>query len=299
MTDARSSASSSAGRPDGRPRRSPRRPDELLVDELTEQLEATRRVLTGSPADAAERALGRIGGESEADARLASDLALSAPLAAPDRFDEAHRLVMRSVELLDREGFRDPPVVAIGPLGAIAQPAVEFVAKFIVRSHTKNVIDDLVKLYSQRESQAEPKSPERRVLARARLDTQRLAPSYSGGGVGALLLLAAGAALPALASLAQQLGGIEVDARWVFGGTAFALFLFVTLAWLLLRGAAVARHRSQLVMGQPLAALWETIGHAGDPPEDDSVLFATIAIVLTALVWFALPAVIGAGFLIF
>lgn len=279
--------------------RQPRRPDELLLDELTDQLEATRRVLTGSPADAAERALGRIGGASEADARLASDLALSTPLAEPDRFEEAHRLVMRSVELLDRDGHRDPPVVTIGPLRAVARPAVEFVAKFIVRSHTKSVIDDLVKLYSQRESQAEPKSPERRVLARARLDTQRLAPSYSGGGIGALVLLGAGAAVPALASLGQQLGAISVDARWVVGGTAVALLLFVILAWVLLRGAAVARHRSKLVMGQPLTALWETIGHAGDPPEDDSVLYATIGIVLTALVWFALPAVIGTGFLVF
>ena len=52
-------------------------------------------------------------------------------------------------------------------------------------------------------------------------------------------------------------------------------------------------------MRQPIAALWETIGRAGDPPEDDSVLFATIAIVLTALVWFALPALVGAGFLVF
>jgi len=277
----------------------PRRPDELLLDELTDQLEATRRVLTGSPADAAERALGRIGGASEADARLASDLALSAPLAAADRFEEAHRLVMHAIELLDRDGFRDPPVVALGPLRGIARPAVEFVAKFIVRSHTKHVIDDLAKLYAQRESQAEPGSRERHVLARARIDVQRLSPNYSGGGIGAPLLLAAGATLPALASLGQQLGAIDVSARWVLVGVAVPLGLFAVLSWLLLRGAAVARHRSQLVMGRPLAALWETVGRAGDPPEDDSILLATVAIVLTALVWFALPAVIGFGLVLF
>ena len=277
---------------------SARRPDELLLDELTDQLEATRRLLTGSPADAAERALGRIGGASEADARLASDLALSAPLAAPGRFEEAHRLAMHAVELLDRDGFRDPPVVAIAPLQGIARPAVEFVARFIVRSHTKQVVEELVKLYTQRESQAAPTSPERRVLARARLDVQRLEPNYSGGGIGAPLLLAAGAAVPALASLGQQLGAIDFNARWVLIGVGVALVLFVMMSWLLLRGAAVARHRSQLVMGQPLAALWETVGRAGDPPEDDSILFATIAIVLTALVWFALPALIGFGFLL-
>jgi hypothetical protein len=93
-------------------------------------------------------------------------------------------------------------------------------------------------------------------------------------------------------------GAVDLNARWVLAGVAVALVVFVLGSWLLLRGAAVARHRSQLVIGKPVAALWETIGGAGDPPEDDAVLFATIAIVLTALVWFALPALIGVGFVI-
>jgi hypothetical protein len=275
------------------------RPDELVLDELADQLDRTRRLLTGSPADAAERALGRIGGSSAADARLASELALEAPLAEPKRFEEAHRLVLRAVEILDRDGFRDPPVVTLAPLRAVAKPAVEFVARFIVRSHTKGVVESLGRLYAQREAQAEPGSPERRMLARARIDVARLEPRMSGGGIGAPLLLAAGAAVPALASLGQQLGAIDFNARWVLVGVAVPLVLFVLLAWLLLRGAAVARHRSQLVMRQPMAALWETLGRAGEPPEDDSVLFATIAILLTALVWFALPALVAAGFVVF
>jgi len=281
------------------PPRAPRRPDELLLDELTDQLDRTRSLLTGSPADVAERALGRIGGDSEADARLASDLARSTPLAAPARFEEAHRLVMRAIEVLDRDGSRNPPVGGFAPLRAIALPAVEFVAEFIVRSYTKRVVGDLGKLYAQRESQSLPGSPERRVLTRARVDMQRLAPAYSGGGVGAPLLLVAGATVPVLASLGQQLGAIDFNARWVLVGAAISLLLFVSLSWLLLRGAAVARHRSQLIVRQPLAALWETIGGAGTPPEDAAVLFATIAIVLTALVWFALPALAGLGFVFF
>ncbi|MDA0353128.1 MAG: hypothetical protein O3A10_13070 [Chloroflexi bacterium] len=281
------------------PPRAPRRPDELLLDELTDQLDRTRSLLTGSPADVAERALGRIGGDSEADARLASDLARGTPLAAPARFEEAHRLVMRAIEVLDRDGSRNPPVGGFAPLRAIALPAVEFVAEFIVRSYTKRVVGDLGKLYAQRESQSLPGSPERRVLTRARVDMQRLAPAYSGGGVGAPLLLVAGAMVPVLASLGQQLGAIDFNARWVLVGAAISLLLFVSLSWLLLRGAALARHRSQLIVRQPLAALWETIGGAGTPPEDAAVLFATIAIVLTALVWFALPALAGLGFVFF
>ncbi|MDA1061390.1 MAG: hypothetical protein O2895_00490, partial [Chloroflexi bacterium] len=60
-----------------------------------------------------------------------------------------------------------------------------------------------------------------------------------------------------------------------------------------------ARHRSRLIAGQPLVALWETIGLAGDPPEDSSAMIATIAIVLTAVVWLALPALGALGFVVF
>ena len=54
-----------------------------------------------------------------------------------------------------------------------------------------------------------------------------------------------------------------------------------------------AHRRSRMIMAAPLAALWETIGHCGTPPEDDSRTFALVALVLTGLVWFALPAVLA------
>jgi hypothetical protein len=118
-----------------------------------------------------------------------------------------------------------------------------------------------------------------------------VAPGYSGGGVGAPILVAGGIAVPALASLGQRLGALPLDNRWVAGGGVAVLFvLFFALSWVLLRGAAVAHRRSRLIMQRPLAALWETLGHAGNPPQDDSTTFATIAIVLTALLWFVLPA---------
>jgi hypothetical protein len=76
------------------------------------------------------------------------------------------------------------------------------------------------------------------------------------------------------------------------------LVLLVAGGWVLLNGAAVARRRSQLIMAAPLAALWETVGRAGNPPEDDSVLFATIAVVLTTLVWIVIPSGVGLVFLL-
>jgi hypothetical protein len=63
-------------------------------------------------------------------------------------------------------------------------------------------------------------------------------------------------------------------------------------------GAAVARRRATLIMQGPLAALWETIGHAGAPPRDSSEGFAMISVGLTALVWIVGPAVLAAFLLL-
>ena len=261
-----------------------------LLDDLTDQLDRTRKLLTAGPEDAAELALDRFAGQAEIEARIALELAVREPLALPDRFLEAHRITMRALEVLDREGTREPPVPNIGPLKPIAASAIEFVADYIVNSYAQTIIGRLRKLYARREVQSEPKSPERRLLAGARVETDRIAADFSGGGIGAPVIVAGGIALPLLASVTQYLGAINFTNRWVLLASIALLFvIFLAFSTFLLRGAAVAHRRCRLTMQQPLAALWETIGHAGNPPEDDSVLIASGALVLAALVWFVLP----------
>ncbi|MCE7927029.1 MAG: hypothetical protein DYG91_00805 [Chloroflexi bacterium CFX7] len=245
----------------------------------------------GSPDEAAERALERLGGETEVEARLAAELAAAGPLAHPERFPEAHRLAVRALEVLEREGSRNPRVGRLGPLAPVARMGVEFVAEYIVKSYAQAIAGRLRTLYTRREAQCPPALPERRLLARARMEMDRIAPGFQGGGVGAPIIVVVGAAVPLLASLAQSAGAIPFSNRGVqLAGVGLLLLLFLALSSVLLRGAAVAHRRSRLIMQQPLAALWDAIGHAGAPPEDDSVTFATIAIVLTAVVWFVLPA---------
>ena len=82
----------------------------------------------------------------------------------------------------------------------------------------------------------------------------------------------------------------------VSAGILFVVFFLC--AGILLRGAAVARRRATLIMQGPLAALWETIGHAGAPPRDSSEGFAMISVGLTALVWIVGPAVLAAFLLL-
>ena len=270
-------------------------PDRLIhetpvLDQLTGQLDRTRRLLAGDAEEAAEAALARFSDTEGIGAHIAIELAAMDPLAAPDRFPEAHRIALRALEVLDREGSRDPHVPNLGPFSVVVAYVVETVAQYIVKSYAQDVANALKRLYTRREAQCPPDLPERRILARARMEMDRVAPGYGGGGLGGPLLIV-GAGVPLLASLAQSLGAINLSNRYLqIGGVAVLFGLFVVLSWVLLRGAAVAHRRSRLIMGEPLAALWATIGHAGDPPEDDSVLFATIAIIITATVWFLLPA---------
>lgn len=268
-----------------------RLPGETIFDDLTEQLERTRKLLTSSPDAAAEAALARFTGEAEAEARIAADLSAAEVLAHPAQFLGAHRLAMRSLEVLDREGSRDGGVSRrFGPARPFARRGVEYVAEYIVKSYAASAVEAMRRLYTRREPQAERGTPERLLLAQARVELDRVAPGFKGGGLGAPALVAGGAAVPLLASLSQYLGAIDFLARPVLIGLFVALFvLFAILSSILLSGAAVAHRRSKLIMRQPLAALWQSIGHCGAPPEDHSRLFAFVAVLLSALVWVVVP----------
>ena len=270
-------------------------PRETLLDDLTDQLERTRRLLTSSPERAAEEALASFRGEIEAEARIAAELATTEPLADPARFPEAHRLVIRALEVLDREGARNPSVSRrFGPLRPLAATVAEFVADYIVKSHARSVVQGLARLYARREAQSVPNTPAKRLLSRARIETERIVPGFGGGGIGAPVLVAGGALIPVVASVSQYLGAIDFLAPGVIAALfGVIIVVFLLLSTLLLSGAGLARRRCDLILRQPLAALWETIGNAGNPPEDNSRLFASVAIVLSAIVWVAVPVLGG------
>ena len=270
-------------------------PDRLIhetpvLDQLTGQLDRTRRLLAGDAEEAAEAALARFSDTEGIGAHIAIELAAMDPLAAPDRFPEAHRIALRALEVLDREGSRDPHVPNLGPFSVVVEYVVETVAQYIVKSYAQDIANALKRLYTRREAQCPPGLPERRILARARMEMDRIAPGYGGGGFGPLAFVFGGIFIPLLASAAKSLGGISVSKPLLIGGLGFLFLFSLALSSMLLQGASMAHRRSRLIMEQPLAALWETIGHAGNPPEDDAVSLATVAVIVTALIWFVLPA---------
>jgi hypothetical protein len=55
--------------------------------------------------------------------------------------------------------------------------------------------------------------------------------------------------------------------------------------------------RIRLATRAPLQELWDALGSAGDPPRDQSRKFAVVAIVVTTLTWFVVPAALAIVFL--
>jgi len=65
--------------------------------------------------------------------------------------------------------------------------------------------------------------------------------------------------------------------------------VIVGVAWVILRGAAVARRRIHMTLDGPLQALWQTVGRCGKPPQDPSRNIALIAVILALLPWLLIP----------
>lgn len=268
--------------------------DHLILDEVTQQLATTFQLLSGDPDEAAERALAEIGVDTRTEASLLGEIAAAGPLAHPDRFEQSHRLVMRALEVLDRDGWKHPVLRRLGPFSGAAGGAVQFVARTIVRGHVSNVVHALSRLYARRESQSQTAGAERRMLARARIQADRLALGYKGGSLPLPTVLIGGAAVPVLASIARQFGAVKGQGPLLIVPLGVILaIVFALLAWVLLQGAGLAHRRIKVTLDPSLAALYETIGHCGNPPRDDSAAIAAAAIALTALAWFVVPIAIA------
>jgi hypothetical protein len=263
----------------------------LVLDELGDQLERFR-LLRHSDDRATDTLLDGLGAHSPVDRDIITELSSTRPIGRPERFEEANSLAMRSLEVLDRNGARQVPVTKrLGPLRPVAATFVGWVCRFIVRSHQAEVIDDIANLYERRVASTPPGHPDRLVLLRAARDARRINQNYKGNPIGVPAFLLGGAAISALWGMLRSAADV------VLGNRAAAIVavvvltsLFGIVAWVILRGAAVARRRIRLTTERPMAALWETMGRAGQPPQDRARTFAAYGIILTAVSWFVVPA---------
>lgn len=270
-----------------------RSPDDrpLVLDELSHQLDQLRVLRRGGDEAATESLLDKLGAEDPVEHEMIVQLSAQRALEHPERFVEAHTLAMHALEVLDRNGARAPRVPSIGPLTPVASWGVQLVTRFIVRNHQADVIDAVRNLYARRLAWCERDDKQRLPLLRARNDAERVAAGYKGNPIGVPTFLLGGAAASGVAQLFGSIGEAAIGSRLsVAILIAVAFLLLAGTAWCILRGAAIAHHRIRLTVKEPLAALWETVGRAGKPPEDDAQMFAIYAIVLTVVGWLVIPA---------
>jgi hypothetical protein len=259
--------------------------DDLILDRID-----ALRVLRADTPEEKGALLEKIAGPGKPEQDIVRELSKVKPLWRPDRFEEAHRWAMRSLEVLDRNGVRGAKLPRMGPLKIVAGYVVQQITRWIVKGHQNTVVTRIRKLYERREANSVWGSPEHRMLRRARLDAQRVEQGYKADQLGLPTFLLGGAIFSSIISALQSLVRSALDSTT--GQVVFAVALgliLAGLAWAALYSAAVARRRIRLCMDQPLKALWETIGACGAPPRDESYNFAVYAIVLLVLAWVAIP----------
>lgn len=258
---------------------------ELLLDQID-----AFRVLRADSAEARGAMLENIAGKGKPEQDIVHELSKVRPLFRPDRFEEAHRVAMRSVEVLERNGSRNPTLRRLGPLGPIAKWAVAQATRWIVRSHLRRIMNNVCDLYERREANSAWNTPEHSMLRRARIDARRVSEGMNGKPLGLPAFVLGGAFLTTIAGAAQSAAKRALThSAGVLALAVVVIALLFALSWVALYSAGVARHRIKLSTDQPIRALWQTIGAAGDPPRDESLNFAVYAIVLLVLSWAIVP----------
>jgi hypothetical protein len=266
------------------PDEQPKAPD-LLLDRLD-----ALRVLRADGDAERDTILTQIGGAGKVERDIMVQLAAVRPLRYPGRFEEAHRMMMRAIEVLDRNGARQASVRPLGPITPVAGWLIQLVTRWIVRNHQQHLLRDVCGIYERREANTEWGSPERAMLRRARMDATRVRDGMKSNALGLPTFLLGGAVITSVFSGIQSLARTALDSRVGIVTLAVVLVtVLLALSWVALYSAAVARRRIKLATEQATKALWETIGAAGSPPRDESMNFAAYAIVLLVLSWIVVP----------
>lgn len=262
---------------------------------LLDRIDALR-ILRADTEEEKGRLLEQLGGRGRVDQDIVRELAKPKPLWQPDQFDEAHRMAMKSLEVLDRNGARSAPMPKyLGPLKPVVGYVAQLVTRWIVRGYQNNLVGAIRRIYERREAQSIWGSPAHVMLRRARINATQIEQGLRANPIGVPGFLLGGAVLSGLFSLVAQ--GItaaigSATGRIVIGVVAFVLLS--GLSWVALFAAGVARRRIRLSTDQPMKVLWDVIGAAGNPPRDHSYKFAVIAIVLLVLAVAAVPIVVSA-----
>jgi len=270
------------------------RPEDDHQPELLDRIDALRVFRADTPEEKA-RLLEEIAGTGKVEQDIVDQLSKVRPLWRPLEFPAAHRMMMRSLEVLDRNGVRRAPMPRLlGPLRPIVAYIVQLVTRYIVRDYQNDIASNVRKLYERREANAVWGSDEHMLLRRARMNAVQVEQGFKSNRIGLPGFLLGGAVLSGLFSLIGRGISAAIDnsaARVVLALLAAAILL--GLSWVAIKAASIASRRIQLTIEQPARVLYDVIGAAGNPPRDSSYTFAVLAIVFLLLAALAIPVVVS------
>jgi hypothetical protein len=264
----------------------------FVLDQLTDSLDTLRLLREDDPQRAGVM-LEQFGAAGRVESQMLTQLAQRPPLHIPDRFPEAHRTVMRAIEVFDRNAARPPSSLRAGFLTPVASGLVQVLVTIVVRSYQRSVIEHLRRLYALREANSVPGSSEYRMLTLARRQTDRVTEDLSRRTGGLPAFLVGGAAFSLVSSTVQEV----TSSRWVLlAVAAITAGLAIAAFWCVISAAGVARRRTRIALDAPLRALYETVGAAGAPPRDKSRDFVVYAVVLLAVAGVVVPVALTYAF---
>jgi hypothetical protein len=267
---------------------SPPHKDDLLLDELSDRLDSLKFFRAHDEAQA-DQILEQFGAQGVVENDMLDQLSSRTPLAHPDRFPEAHRTAVRAIEVFDRNAARRPSSLPGGRIGALAKPVVQVLVGIIVHRHEKRVVGHIRELYALREASSVEGTDEFHSLRLGRKQLTRLSPDLSDAKVSLPAFLLGGAVLSSATSFLER---AVSDRILLLLLSIVVAAVFLGAFWCILMAAAIARRRTRIALDRPLAALWETIGAAGQPPKDNSRSFAMSSGVLLVTAWLIVPVVL-------
>ena len=267
---------------------------EERAGELLDHIDALRVFRADTPEEKG-RLLEEIAGTGQVEQDIVDQLSKVRPLWRPQQFAAAHRMMMRSLEVLDRNGVRKATMPRmLGPLRAVVAYVVQLVTRWIVRDYQNKLATDVRRLYERREANCEWGSADHVLLRRARMNAVQVEQGFKSNPVGLPGFLVGGVVLSGLFSLIGRGMTAAIGnriARIVIALLVVAILL--GLSWVAIKAASIARKRIRLSTEQPARVLWDAIGAAGDPPHDRSYQFAVLAIVFLVLAVLAIPVVVS------
>ena len=141
-----------------------------------------------------------------------------------------------------------------------------------------------------REANSPVGSDDYQLLATARIQVDASTPDLNKSSLPLPAFLVGGAAISGAASFVGRSLTTDVG-RFCFA--AGFLSVGLGLFWCVLKAAGIARSRARIALDGSFKALYEVIGDAGNPPKDQSKLFAVIASILLVAIWIVVPGVLG------